>query len=240
MPRFSVDAKSIVDNKAVITGTDHRHIIKALRLKAGDAITLFDADSTEYSGVIVNIGKTELSVEITGSKKVFTDSPLHITLLQGLPRGDKMDYIIEKATELGVSAVVPVITQRVQGRPRDRTKRWQKIAVESSKQCGRTKSTVIENTLDLESAIISYKDSEIAIILHVDTENKIKDYIKNTLQAPKNIILFIGPEGGFTDKEVLLAKEMGFTPLGLGPRVLRTETASVSVLSILQLYFGDF
>lgn len=239
MPRFPVDKKSVKDNKAVISGPDQKHVVKVLRLRQGDEITLFDSESNEYYGKISSIGKNELEVNIYKTEKVNRESHLNITLLQGLPKGDKMDYIVEKATELGVSTVVPVITERVQVHSRDRHKRWEKIAVEASKQCGRTKPTVIENTLNFKSALLLCEQSDLKIILHVNTELSVKNHLKNTLQAPQNIILFVGPEGGFMDTEVLLAKEMGFISLGLGPRVLRTETASVSVLSIIQFFYGD-
>lgn len=239
MPRFPVDKKSVKDNKAVISGPDQKHVVKVLRLRQGDEITLFDSESNEYYGKISSIRKNDLEVDIYKTEKVNRESQLNITLLQGLPKGDKMDYVVEKATELGVSTVVPVITERVQVHSRDRHKRWEKIAVEACKQCGRTKPTVIENTLDFKSALLHSSDNSLQIILHVNTELSVKNHLKSTLQAPQNIILFVGPEGGFTDTEVLLAKEMGFISLGLGPRVLRTETASVSVLSIIQFFYGD-
>lgn len=239
MPRFPISKDLIVNNEARITGTDYKHIVKVLRLKPGASITLFDSNSTEYYGKISDINKKEIVISIDGSEKVNTDSPIEIILLQGMPKADKMDYIIEKATELGVHRIVPVITERSQIRDRDRLKRWERIALEASKQCGRTKPTIIENTLNFDEAIKRYKDRELPIILQVNTEVTAKDYIKNSLQAPQNIVLFVGPEGGFTDNEVLLGKEMGFIVLGLGPRVLRTETVSVSVLSILQFHYGD-
>ena len=239
MPRFPISTHQLSNNTATVTGDDYKHIVKVLRLKAGDQITLFDNTSMEYYGVIKEIGKKDILIDINDQKKVKTESPIEITLLQGVPRIDKMDYIIEKATELGVSRIVPVICERTQARDRDRSKRWERIALEASKQCGRTKPTVIENTLDFTSAINTHCEKELAIILQVNSEDSAKDYIKNSLQAPQNIVLFVGPEGGFTDSEVLLSKEMGFIVLGLGPRVLRTETASISVLSILQFHYGD-
>ncbi len=239
MPRFPISTDQINSNEAIVRGNDYKHIVKVLRLKPGDDITLFDTDSMEYYGKISEINKKEIVIEITESKIVNTESPIEITLLQGLPKADKMDYIIEKATELGVHRIVPVITERSQIRDRDRKKRWDRIALEASKQCGRTKPAIIENTLDFNDAIKLYNTSELAIILQVNSEVSAKNYIKNSLQAPSNIVLFVGPEGGFTDNEVLLGKEMGFISLGLGPRVLRTETASLSVLSVLQFHYGD-
>lgn len=239
MPRFPISEDQINNNEAIVTGDDYKHIVKVLRLKLGDDITLFDSNSMEYYGKIREINKKDIIVSINTSKKVNTESPIEITLLQGLPKADKMDYIIEKATELGVHRVVPVITERSQIRERDRKKRWDRIALEAAKQCGRTKPTIIENTLDFDNAISLYKQSELAIILQVNSEISAKNYIKKSLQAPSNIVLFVGPEGGFTDNEVLLGNEMGFISLGLGPRVLRTETASLAVLSVLQFHYGD-
>ncbi len=239
MPRFPISKDQISNNEATVSGADYKHIVKVLRLKAGDSITLFDDNSMEYYGVIKEIGKKDILIDIGDRKRVKTESPIEITLLQGVPRIDKMDYIIEKATELGVSRIVPVICERTQMRDRDRGKRWERIALESSKQCGRTKPTIIENTLDFKNAVKIHSECELSVILQVNSEDSTKDYIKNSLQAPHNIVLFVGPEGGFTDNEVLLGKEMGFIVLGLGPRVLRTETASISVLSILQFHYGD-
>lgn len=239
MPRFPIAENQIDNNEARISGTDYKHMVKVLRLKPGDEITLFDSNSTEYQGKIREIGKREIFIDIESSNKVNTESPIEITLLQGLPKADKMDYIIEKATELGVTRIVPVITGRSQIRDRDRKKRWERIALEASKQCGRTKPTIIENTLEFEEAVKIYAKKELAIILHVESEVMAKSYIKKSLQAPQNIVLFVGPEGGFTDNEVLLGNKMGFISLGLGPRVLRTETASISVLSVIQFHYGD-
>ena len=239
MPRFPISEDQVINNRAIISGTDYKHIVKVLRLKPGDKITLFNSNSIEYHGKIREIGKMDILVDIEHSEHINTESPIEITLLQGLPKGDKMDYIIEKATELGITRIVPVITERAQIRERDRKKRWDRIALEASKQCGRVKPTIIENTIDFEHAVKLYGEKELSIILHVDCETLAKSYIKNSLQAPQNIVIFVGPEGGFTDNEVLLGNKMGFISLGLGPRVLRTETASISVLSVIQFHYGD-
>lgn len=239
MPRFPVDEKNIDGGKATISGTDYRHIVKVLRMKEGDAITLFDENALEYEGRISHVGRREILVDIHSARKAETDSPLRITLLQGLPKGDKMDFIVEKATELGVHAIVPVVTERSQVRAFDRRRRWERIALESSKQCGRTKPPAVENTLNFSEAIKCNVDYDLAIILHVGSQVSLKDFLSYSLQHPKNIIVLIGPEGGFSENEVLLASEMGFTPLGLGPRTLRTETAGIAVLSIIQFHHGD-
>jgi len=239
MPRFPVDEKKIENGKAFLSGTDYKHVVKVLRMKEGDSITLFDSYSVEYDGRISHVGSKEVVVDIVLSRKVETDSPLRITLMQGLPKGDKMDYIIEKATEIGVHTIVPVVTERSQVRTAEKKKRWERIALEASKQCGRTKPPAIENTLNFDEAIKHKDNSDLALILHVASQVSLKDFLNNTLQHPTNIIVLIGPEGGFSEKEVLLASEMGFTSLGLGPRTLRTETAGIAVLSIIQFQHGD-
>lgn len=239
MPRFPVDEKKIEDGRATLSGTDYKHIVKVLRMKEGDALTLFDCKSFEYDGKISRVGSKEVVVDILSSRKVETDSPLRMTLMQGLPKGDKMDYIVEKATEIGVHAIVPVVTERSQVRTADKKMRWERIAVEAAKQCGRTKPPTIENTLNYNEAINCLDDDSLGLILHVGSQVSLKEFLKNPLQHPTNIIVLIGPEGGFSENEVLLASEMGFTSLGLGPRTLRTETAGIAVLSIIQFQHGD-
>lgn len=239
MPRFPLPSQGIEDEKAVISGADFRHMVKALRLGVGDEVTLFGEDSREFYGVISSVGSRELTVDITGSRLISADPVIDITILQGLPKGEKMDYIVEKATELGAARIVPVVTERSQVRKTGKHQRWERIALEASKQCGRTKPTVIEDTLEFKEALL-YKDkSDLAIILHAGSSLSMKEFIRNTLQDAKNIIVLIGPEGGFSQNEVLLAIEMGFTSLGLGPRILRTETASLAALSIIQFQHGD-
>ncbi|HVY55990.1 MAG TPA: 16S rRNA (uracil(1498)-N(3))-methyltransferase [Thermodesulfobacteriota bacterium] len=239
MPRFPIDEKTIVNGKAFLSGTDYKHVVKVLRMKEGDAVTLFDSSSVEYDCRISRVGSKEVVVDVLSSRRVETDSPLRITLMQGLPKGDKMDYIVEKATELGVHAIVPVVTERSQVRTTEKKKRWERIALEASKQCGRTRPPAIENTLNFSEAIKYKHDNGLAIILNVGSQVSLKEFLKNSLQHPSNIIVLIGPEGGFSENEVLLATEMGFTSLGLGPRTLRTETAGLAVLSIIQFQHGD-
>ena len=239
MPRIPLPMQGIEDEKAVISGADYRHMVKALRLGVGDEVMLFGGDSLEYTGVISSVGSRELVVDITGSRAITADPVIDITILQGLPKGEKMDYIVEKATELGATRIVPVVTERSQVRKTEKHRRWERIALEASKQCGRTKPTVIESTLEYKEALLFKDKSDLAIILHIDSSLSIKEFLKNTLQGVKNIIVLIGPEGGFSQNEVLLAIEMGFTSLGLGPRILRTETASLAVLSIIQFQHGD-
>src|SRR3990172_8567292 len=173
MPRFPISQNQIKNNLAIISGPDYRHIVKVLRLKPGNDITLFEDTGIEHIGIIKDIGTKEIKIEIAESTRVETESGLNITLLQGIPKGDKMDFIVEKTTELGVRTIVPVISERSQVRKTKRIERWRRIALESS------------------------------------------------------------------ESEVNAAKEKGFIPIRLGPRILRTETAGIVAVAVLQFLFGD-
>jgi|DewCreStandDraft_5_1066085.scaffolds.fasta_scaffold02330_8 16S rRNA (uracil1498-N3)-methyltransferase len=239
MPRFPVKQESIKNQTARITGSDYKHITKVLRLRPGDEITLFNEDGIEYTGRIEEIGTKDLKVTILSSRCVKTESNLNITLIQGIPKGDKMDLIVEKATELGVKTIIPTITERTQIRNTEKLKRWQKIAIESSKQCRRTTPPTILEPKGFNEAINISNQSELKLIFHEKNDNYLTNIIKNLIQLPVNITICIGSEGGFSETEVATAREKGFTPVGLGPRILRTETASIVAVSILQFVFGD-
>jgi len=173
------------------------------------------------------------------SNRIITESELSIILMQGLPKGDKMAYIVEKATELGVKAIIPVITERSQVRQTNRDRRWERIAIEASKQCGRVIPPKIFPIRSFRSVIEDRYESTLKIIFYENSIYNIKEYFSNNSQPPLNIAIFIGPEGGFSEGEIKLASEQGFTPLGLGPRILRTETASIVTIAVLQHLFGD-
>ncbi|MGB7292305.1 MAG: 16S rRNA (uracil(1498)-N(3))-methyltransferase [Thermodesulfobacteriota bacterium] len=238
MARFPISNKSISNQEAIITGSDYRHIVKVLRLKPGHEVVLFDETSFEHVGKISEINKTEIRVEILTSTKVNIESDTKITLLQGIPKGSKMDFIIGKATELGVNYIVPVVTERSQVRETNKALRWQRIAIEASKQC---RSVTIPNIQD----VIRFKDTEIyshssglRLIFYENSRTKLSDYIKTVSQLPTTVIIFIGPEGGFSEFEINLAMEWGFTPVGLGPRTLRTETAAIVAVALIQHILG--
>ncbi len=239
MPRFPVKQSQIKNGQAVISGSDYRHIVKVLRLNVGHNITLFDESGVEYIGAIAAIEREKIRVAIAESRNVEMESNLNIILLQGIPKGNKMDFIVEKATELGVKTIVPVVTERSQTRNTRKVERWQRIAIESSKQCGRI---IIPNIYTLKNffEVIKLNYSNVLrIILHNKSKYNIKYILNNDLQSFINIILFVGPEGGFSDEEIKIAEENGFIPIRLGPRVFRTETAGIVAISILQYIYGD-
>jgi 16S rRNA (uracil1498-N3)-methyltransferase len=210
-----------------------------LRLKPGHEVVLFDETSFEHVGRIIEINKTDLRVEILTSTKVNVESDTKITLLQGIPKGNKMDFIIEKATELGVHSIVPVVTERSQVRETNKALRWQRIAIEASKQCRRVTIPNIQDVIRFEDTEIYSSNSGLRIIFYKHSGSNLSDYIKSVSQPPTNVIIFIGPEGGFSESEINLAMEWGFSPVGLGPRTLRTETAAIVAVALIQHTLGD-
>ncbi len=239
MPRFPIAQSQIKNEIATITGPDYRHIVNVLRLRPGNNLTLFDKDGIEYEGEITEINRREVKILIKGSKIRETESKLNITILQGIPKGDKMDWIVEKSTELGVTRIIPIITERSQVRESHKIQRWQRIADESIKQCGRFRAPRILQSMEFIEAIKLNDHSELKLIFYEKSQDKLRNQIKMVSQGIDDVTLLIGPEGGFSENEVKLAIEEGFIPIGLGPRILRTETAGIVALSILQFLFGD-
>lgn len=239
MARFPISNRNISNRQVIITGSDYRHIVKVLRLKPGHEVVLFDETSFEHVGKIIEINKTQIRVEILTSTKVNVESNTEITLLQGIPKASKMDFIIEKATELGVDSIVPVVTERSQVRETKKALRWQRIALEASRQCGRVKAPKIHEVIGFDGCGIYCRDSDLRLICYEHSKTKLSDYIKNISQPPKTVTIFIGPEGGLSEFEIKLAMEWGFSPVGLGPRILRTETASVVAVALIQHILGD-
>ena len=237
MPRFPITQSQIKDKKAVISGSDYKHAVKVLRLRVGDELTLFKESGIEYFGIITKIGTKDIEVEVKEVKETQRESRLNITLLQGIPKGNKLDFIVEKATELGVRTLAPVITERSQLIDTRRLERWRKIAREASKQCGRTKPMEVLPITNFSGAIESEIDKDLKIIFWEGATRKLKELTKN--HSLKTVTLLVGPEGGFSKKEVEEACDMGFIPIGLGPRILRTETASVVGVTLIQFLFGD-
>lgn len=239
MARFPISNKNISNHEVIITGSDYRHIVKVLRLKPGQELVLFDESSLEHIGRIIEINKNEIKVRIINSTKVMSKSDVSLTLLHGIPKGNKMDLIIEKATELGVDSIVPVVTERSQVRETNKALRWKRIAMESSKQCGRVTIPKIHDVVGFRDAEIFSRDVDLRLIFYERSKANLSDYIKNVSHRPTNIVIFIGPEGGFSEFEIKLAIEWGFSPIGLGPRTLRTETAAIVAVVLVQHILGD-
>ena len=243
MPRFPIIKDLSSEDDGILLGTisesDYTHITKVLRLAAGDRITVFDTESLEYEGVIMDISSGTIAVQVADTRRLQTESKLELNLFQAILKGNKMDTAISQATQLGVLGIFPVISERTQMRSTAKVDRWNKIARESTKQCGRTVPPAVSEPADLQRSLEIRNESEMKIILYENQSELLRDYMNSYRKSVKTINIFIGPEGGFSEQEITLAKEKDYTVLGLGERILRAETATVVSLALLQSRYGD-
>jgi len=226
-----------------IEGDEVRHIRKVLRLKRGDEIVVFNGSGKEYGGTIVEEGPSSVVIMIQNIFSSKTESQLEITLAQSLLKGDKMDYLIQKATELGAKEIIPFFSSRSvplleKSRRLKRYHRWERIAVEASKQCGRGVVLKIEPLQDYSEILRTASPDSLRLILWEREGVRLKEALERSKEKTK-IFFIIGPEGGLSEEEVDQAKRNGFTPVTLGRRILRSETASLCLVSILQYEWGD-
>jgi 16S rRNA (uracil1498-N3)-methyltransferase len=243
MPRFYIPNPHIQDGLLKIEGDEVKHIRKVLRLKAGDEILVFDGSGKEFEGTIVEEGRSSVMVKVQGIFSSKGDSSLEVTLAQSLLKGEKMDYLIQKTTELGVKEIIPFFSSRSvplleKSRRLKRHQRWEKIAVEASKQCGRGVVPKIESLQDYSGMLRAASTDHLRLILWEGDGIKLKEVLERSGEKTK-IFFVIGPEGGFSQDEVDKAKKAGFVAVTLGKRILRAETASLCLLSILQYEWGD-
>jgi 16S rRNA (uracil1498-N3)-methyltransferase len=243
MPRFYVPQPQIENGMLRIEGDEVKHIRKVLRLKAGDEIVVFNGTGKEYEGKIVEEGPSSAVIMIQSILSSERESPLEITLAQSLLKGEKMDYLIQKATELGVKEIIPFHSSRSvplieKSRRLRRHHRWEKIAIEASKQCGRGVIPKIEILRDYDEMLQNVSLDFFRLILLEKEGTRLKDALEGSKEKRK-LFFVVGPEGGLSQEEVGLAKEKDFIPVTLGKRILRSETASLCLLSILQYEWGD-
>ena len=243
MPRFPIRKESSTENDGTLRGTisesDYTHITKVFRLGAGDRITVFDAESTEYEGTITDLSPGTIALRVHDTRMLRTEPELELYLFQAILKGSRMDGIISQATQLGVSGIFPVISERTQVRSTAKLDRWNKIARESTKQCGRATPPVVLEPVNFQDSFGIREQSEMKIILYENQDELLGDYMHSLTISVNSINVYIGPEGGFSEKEVSLAEENDYIALGLGKRILRAETASVVSLALLQSQFGD-
>lgn len=244
MNRFYVNTNDIFEDEIIIKNDDVKHIKNVLRLDIDDEIIVCDGKNNDYKVVIKSIDKNSVVCKIIEKFDNKSESNLKITLYQGLPKSSKMDLIIQKATELGVSEIVPIITDRTIVKIKDSDKenkkidRWSKIALEASKQCKRGIVPDIKEIMSFE-AMISKLNNEKNIIVPYENEENIT--MKKVLSEvdDNNISIVIGPEGGFEDNEIKKLLDINSKIVTLGPRILRTETAGFTAITITMYELGD-
>ncbi len=244
----ALDPGSIVE-LAKATGA---HLAKVLRARSGDEVVLFNGDGREFSGLIETVRGSRVSASIGAARSIDRESPLQLTLVQCVPRGDRMDFIVQKATELGVSRIVPVLSQRSVVRldsehAAAKQAHWRAVAVSACEQCGRNRLPSVE----APQALLNYlgaaapatADGVLRLVLEPERASRTQlgshaIGIESSPSATRAAIA-IGPEGGFTPEELEAFDLSTFSRVALGPRVLRTETAAIAAIAVLQARFGD-
>lgn len=249
MHKFFTSQNNITDTQGIILGDDVKHIYKVLRLNEGEKVVLNDCEGTEYLGKINTITKNEVVVDIIEKLDINNESRVKIHLYQGLPKGQKMDLIVQKGTELGIYKFIPTITSRVDVKLKGEFKkldRLNRIALEASKQSKRSIIPKVNEVVNFDEALNELKDMDLVLVPYENAENfGIKTLMKKLndekvdLDSIKNIGIVIGPEGGFEEEEIEVLKEQGAYIITLGNRILRTETAGFTATALVQYELSD-
>ncbi|WP_278681587.1 16S rRNA (uracil(1498)-N(3))-methyltransferase [Paraclostridium bifermentans] len=245
MDRFFVGKNNInLENKTcIIEGEDVKHISKVLRCRIGEELEICDNDNNEYICEITNIDKSQVELNIVEVVEIKRESDLKIKVYQGLPKGPKMEMILQKLTEVGVDEIILVQTKRTVVKVDDKKEdkkieRWERIIYEAAKQSKRGKIPKLRGVLSFKEALADMKENDFNIAPYENERTKsIKQAIKGV--DIKNIGVFVGPEGGFEDTEIKAIEEIGGQSVSLGPRILRTETASLVASSIVLYELSD-
>lgn len=239
MPKFFVNKSNICADKIRIDGEDAKHILKALRMREGEKLTVCDGCGTDYETEIAELDKSFLTVRIISQAASASENATDITLYQCLPKGAKMEYVIQKCTELGICKIIPCISSRCVVKlnsevdAKKKIARWQTIAKAAAEQSGRSRIPQVCMPLDFQIAIENMSRCALAFLPYEnERENSLKTLLRKHAQ-PKTAAFMIGPEGGFSVEEVEMAKQSGLHTITLGNRILRTETAAEVVVSML-------
>ena len=239
LTRVFVDEPLATGKSLNVGGSAANHIMRVLRAREGDELTLFDGRGGEYGARIAGFRKNSVQVELKEHRTVERESMLDLTLAQGISRGERMDWVMQKATELGVTRVVPVITERTMVKLDERQaarkiEHWRAIVISACEQCGRNRVPELTLPTSYIEAVRAIDHDVTRVLLSPTGTLRARD-----LGNPSRVAILIGPEGGLSDNEQEAAIAAGFQPLRMGPRILRTETAAIAALAALQHNFGD-
>ena len=243
-PRFFVTVAlgaSDVGREIALPDAPAHHALRVLRLAVGDALTLFTGDAGEFAATLVRADKRGAWVRLEAFDPVERESPIAVTLIQGIAANDAMDFVVRRAIELGAAQIQPVVTARSARYPagergEKRLAHWRQIAIPACEQCGRNRVPPVREAVDLDEWLRARAPTRSGVVLAPDAAAGVA-----ALSGPmRELDALVGPEGGLTGAEVARAVGAGLTPVRLGPRVLRTETASVAALSIINALWGDF
>lgn len=236
--RAWVDAPLAVGTRIVLPEDAAGHLVRVLRLGVGDACVLFNGDGKDYDARIVSISKKSVEADIESAREVRNESPLRIVLVQGIARGEKMDWILQKATELGVASFVPVHGERGEvrldgERAEKRLRHWRSVVVSACEQSGRARIPEVASPRALADALANLPTTR--LMLDPEADQPLPSRVDDNACA-----IAIGPEGGWSATDMATLEAAGFVGARLGPRVLRTETAGLAAIAALQILAGDF
>lgn len=240
-PRFFCSASLAPGGIVSLPDNAAHHVAKVLRMKAGDELTLFNGNGSDFAGEILRINKNEVVAKLNRATPSNCESPLSVTLAQAVSSGDRMDFTLQKAVELGISAIQPLAAERsvvkLNGeRAEKRREHWQNIVVSACEQSGRATVPLVAPILSLPDWLGRQQEYALKLALSPTAEQRLHD-----LHPPAGpVCLLIGCEGGFSPQELLAATSCGFVPVRLGARILRTETAAMATLAAMQTLWGDF
>lgn len=238
MSKFFIPKENILTDNLIITGEDVKHINKVLRMGIGDEIICCDGQGNDYKARISSVG-AEISCKIIEKTKCDTESNIHVILIQGVPKASKMDYIIEKTTELGICEIYPCDMSRCVSKidGDKKIQRWQKVSEAAAKQSGRGIIPKVHSPINISEAVEILKSCDVAFVPYECAEDRFLKPLLTSFNNPKTVAFIIGPEGGFDKSEIEKLKDIPV--ISLGKRILRTETAGEAVLSMVMYELGD-
>ena len=235
-PTLFVPETLVPDQDLSLSRENSHYLAQVLRLQTGDRIRLHDGAGRRWNGVVQSAQRRTGVVRVADRERIDTESPLRITLAQGLLKGQKMDGVIRKATELGVAGICPVITERSEARRQDRMERWRRIAESATAQCGRSRVPELLPPTPFDLFVKSWEGP--GILFREATPHPLRAGDSET-GRPGKIAVLVGPEGGFSEYEARQATERGFKSARLGPRILRAETGALAAVTLVQYLHGD-
>ena len=244
LPRFFVVSDTIADGRVMLRGEELLRMRKVLRLRPGAQILLFDTEGMEHEAFIHAYGESTAEITVVRSYDPQRESPLAITLAQAVGKGDKMDWVVEKTTELGVARIVPFLSSYTvpkldRGRGDKRRERWSKIAISAAKQSGRTRIPAILDVQDFETLLTRDWQCEGKLFFWERPSGKGLVAVQEESSVLRSVLVVVGSEGGFSAEEESKASGHGFQTVRLGKRILRTETAAMAAVCAVQLLWGD-
>ena len=244
MRRFTIAPDRRQGSHVTFDRDESHHLARVLRLRPGDTVIAVDGSGHDYAVRLEHVGEGEATGTIVGIATRAVESPLAITLVQGVPKGDKMELIVRAATELGVACVVPALTERTivrlePARWRERSRRWQRVAKEAAKQSRRAVIPEVDIPRPLEAALERTAGAGLRLCLWEGEATPLARTLDSLDAPPPTVAVLVGPEGGLGRDEVLRARARGWQVASVGPRILRTETAGPALIAILQHHWGD-